>query len=164
MNTIRHFSLNIILLLTITLSVALLGVSGCTKKMGDVEEIKALIEDVAQAAKKKDVKGAIVYFSDSYADDYGNNRDSIKRYLLYELLRKGKISIFIRSVDVTIDGERAMAVVNAVLARGMDITNIKELIPENSAGYRFTLILEKAEGDWLVVNASWDNVGVRALI
>ncbi len=138
---------------------------GCKKPPADEVVIREIIDEAAVAAEEKDVKNFIRHVSEDYADDYGNDRDGIKRFVLYELLRRGVISVFVRGVDIEVKDARAFADVKAVMVRGERVKSIKDILPENAAGYRFNIVFEKEDdGEWRAVTAEWQNVGLAAII
>ncbi|MCK5236347.1 MAG: hypothetical protein KAR06_05100 [Deltaproteobacteria bacterium] len=138
---------------------------GCSKPLTDEDVIKNIIKEMATAAEDKKVRRFMSYVADDHADDNGNDRDAIKRVLLYEVMKKDKVKVFLRKTHVEVSGVKALVDLKAVLARGSGEKSIEMILPENSSGYRFNLIFRKVGKDkWQLENASWENIGVSALI
>jgi hypothetical protein len=132
----------------ILVAVALALVS-CGKELTDEEKIEALIRDAAENAKAKDLRGVLQYVSEAYKDKQGNDRDQIKGLLFIYFKRYEKIGIFIRDIEVEVNGDSAAAVVKLIFTGGA------EIIPESGSGYILDLKLKREEGDWQVVRAGW---------
>lgn len=137
---------------------------GCGKELDDKDLIKALIEDAALSASEKDVRGVMKHFSKDYLDDRGYNYKNIKGIVFSQIIRKDTLRVFTRSIKVQVDGVDALASANVILARGQEVESVSDIIPDQSAGYRFNFILKKIDGDWLITSADWTDVGARALL
>ncbi len=132
---------------------------------GSVEdELRSIIYEAKDAASAKDVKGIMKHISDDYRDDEGNNRDAIKGILFYQFMRSQKLSVFIRSVDIQANGADAIADVKAILVSGREISEIKDVLPDEAAGYLFTIVFKKEAGSWKVRSSSWRDIGATGLL
>lgn len=145
--------------------VLLLFAASCAKEVSEKDKVRMVIDQVAAAMQDKDIKKVMKHFADDYRDDRGNDRRTIKSFIFMQVMRQGQLSVFVRSADITIDeeGHKALAMVDVILAEGINTGNITEILPERSSGYRFTVLFDKIDGDWLISNATWENVGAKAL-
>ncbi len=141
-----------------------LFISGCTKQIAEEDKLKAIVNEVAEAAQKKDIDEIRKHISKSYRDQEGNDYDSVRRILLYHFIRAETVSIFVRSVDADIKGDTALVKANVILVRGKEVKSIKDIIPESAAGYRFEMIFKKENKDWKVVSGAWQDVGAAGLL
>jgi hypothetical protein len=72
------------------------------------------------------------------------------------VLRGEWVSISITGSRIRVDGERARANVDAVLARGgAKGKPIPALVPGEASAHRFECILEREPDGWRVVEAAW---------
>jgi hypothetical protein len=134
------------------------------KPKGDEEAIRLVISDMAVAVEEGDVRGFMSHVSERYADDYGNDRNAIKAFIFMKVLRGGDINIFIRGLKLEIDGTRALGDLNVIMTSNAEVKSIADILPEDSAGYSFSIVFEKEGKDWMVLNAEWKNIGARAFL
>jgi len=153
------FAVHIILIILLTLTW-----TSCAKSISEEDRLKAIVNEVAEAAQKKDIDGIRRHISKSYKDPEGNDYDSVRRLLLYHFIRAETVSIFMRSVDADIKGDTALVTANVILVRGKEVKSIKDIIPESTAGYRFEMIFKKENKDWKAVSGIWQNVGAAGLL
>lgn len=140
-------------------------IASCAKEVSEKDKVKLVIDEVATSIQNKDMKKVMKHFSEDYKDDRGNDRRAIKSFIFMQVMRKGELSVFVRSTDISIDedGRKALAMVDAILAEGINTDTLSDILPEKSSGYKFTLLFDKVDGDWLINNATWENVGAKAL-
>jgi ketosteroid isomerase-like protein len=136
----------------------------CSKGVTEEDRVRQVVADVAEAAEKKDLKGIMRHVSKDYNDDKGNDYDGAKGIVFYQFLRSPKVSVFVRGVEVEVKEDRALVNTKVVLARGKEVKKIEDIIPEDAAGYRFSVVFRKEDGDWKALSAMWDNVGIFGLL
>jgi len=51
-----------------------------------------------------------------------------------------------------------------ILVRGKEVKNIKDIIPESAAGYRFEMIFKKEGKNWKAVSGQWQDVGAAGIL
>src|SRR3990172_5509446 len=141
-----------------------LFISGCTKQIAEEAQLKTIVNEVAEAAQKKDIDRIRKHISKSYRDQEGNDYDGVRRVLLYHFIRAETVSVFVRSVDAEIKENTALVRANVILVRGKEIKNISDIIPESAAGYRFEMVFKKEGRDWKVVSGAWQDVGAAGLL
>jgi hypothetical protein len=104
------------------------------------------------------------HVSRDYNDDKGNDYDGAKGIVFLQFMKSGKLRVFLRKVDVEVKGERALVDTKVVLVRGMDVKRFEDLLPEDTAGYRFSVVFAREGGEWKALSAKWDNVGLVGLL
>ncbi len=137
-------------------------ITGCGKGTSDEELLKALVRDTATLIEKKDVKAALKHFSDDFADDKGNDKKMVKSLLLVQMLRGGKIKIYIRDVKVEVKGDKALLDVRSFVVRGDEAET--DIIPDERQGLRMSIVCQKEKGEWKYLSAEWGEVGALGLI
>lgn len=147
----------------IILSFMAIGFSSCVKPLSEEERVKAVVEDFAASAQEKDIKRFLSHVSKSYRDDNGVDYNGVKGIVLAQFLRVEKVSILVRAVKVEVKGETALADVKAVLISGREAKTIGGALPDDAAGYRFSIVFKKEDNEWKAITAKWDNVGASAL-
>ena len=147
----------------VILSFIAVGLSSCSKPLSEEERVRAVVEDFAASGRDKDIKRFLSHVSKSYRDDNGVDYNGVKGILLSQFMRAEKVSIVVRGVTVEVKGETALADVKAVLISGREVKAIGGTLPEDAAGYRFSIIFKKEDNEWKAVTAKWDNVGASAL-
>ena len=141
-----------------------LALSACAKPISEEAQLKAIVNEVAEAAQKKDIDRIRKHISKSYRDQEGNDYDGVRRVLLYHFIRAETVSVFVRSTDVEIKGDTALVKANVILVRGKEIKNISDIIPESAAGYRFEIVFKKEKEDWKAVSGAWQDVWAAGLL
>lgn len=153
----------LIICLIIVLMAAVSAVS-CGKKTSDEERIRLAITSAVSSAEAKDNAGVLKYVSKDYKDDKGLDYNGIKGILFGELIRPGNVRIFVSAVSVEVKDDRAIAEAKAVLIRGKDVKSIKDVLPSDADGLKFTLLFKKEGNGWKVFNSSWERTGAAGLI
>ena len=141
-----------------------LALSACAKPISEEAQLKAIVNEVAEAAQKKDIDRIRKHISKLYRDQEGNDYDGVRRVLLYHFIRAETVSVFVRSVDTEIKENTAIVRANVILVRGKDIKSISDIIPESAAGYRFEVVFKKEKEDWKIISAQWQDVGAAGLL
>ena len=145
-------------------SCLLLLLSACTKEISEEDKLKAIVNEVAEAAQKKDIDRIRKHIAKSYRDQEGNDYDGVRRVLLYHFIRAETVSVFVRSVNAEVKEDTAIVRANVILVRGKGIKSISDIIPESAAGYRFEMVFKKEKEEWKTVSGSWQNVGTAGLL
>jgi hypothetical protein len=126
----------------------------------DEEAIRALFDDAAKAAERKRPGDAVEGVSPRFRG-HGLDRDGVKRLVAFEVLRGEWVSVTIAQARIAVDGDRARANVDAVLARGSGKGKaIEALLPGEASAHRFRCRLEREREGWRVVEAEWRGIGL----
>jgi hypothetical protein len=128
----------------------------------DSEEarVRAVFLDAARAAEEKRPADVVARVSERFRGA-GLDRRGVKQLVAFEVLRGEWVSVSIAGVTVEIEGSRARANVDAVLARAAGQGKVlAELLPGEASAHRFACRLEKEDGEWSVVEASWRPIGL----
>ena len=64
-----------------------------------------------------------------------------------------------RDIQVTVDGDEAEAQVKVILTGGEDPETIGDVVPASAGGYLIDIKLVNEDGDWMVVRATWTDIG-----
>ncbi len=147
------------LLAVSALLVALVFCPACKKPLSEEDRIKAVINDTADRAKEKDIKGILEHVSKDYRDPEGNDRNALKGILFVYFQGYEKVGVFVRDIQVTVNGDEAEAQVKVILTGGQDPDTMGNVVPKSGGGYLVDLKLAKEGGDWMVVRASWTDIG-----
>jgi hypothetical protein len=119
------------------------------------ERIRALFEAAARAAGERSAADVVAPLSERFRGE-GLDRGGVKQLVALQLLRGEWVSVALGGVQVAVDGERARANVDAVLVRAAGKgRGLAELLPGDAAAHRFECTLEREDGAWRVVAASW---------
>ncbi len=124
----------------------------------DEQLIRALLEDAARAAEAKRVADVVTGLSERFAAG-GLDKAGVRRLVQLQVLRGAWVSVSLTEPRVRVDGDRARANVDAVLARGgAQGKALAALLPGEASVYRFGLRLEREPDGWRIVEASWREV------
>jgi hypothetical protein len=125
------------------------------EERSDEERIRALFEDAARAAEERRVADAVEAVSERFRGG-GLDRRGVKQLVAFHVLRGEWVSISVAGARVAVEGERARAAVDAVLARGSGKgKSLAALLPGEASAHRFECALEREEEGWRIVEARW---------
>jgi ketosteroid isomerase-like protein len=141
------------LLITVLLAPA------CKKPINEEDRVKAVINETAELARAKDIKGILDHVSKDYKDPDGNDRNALKGVLFVYFQGYEKVGIFVRDIQVTVDGDEAEAQVKTILTGGEDPDTIGDVVPASAGGYLLNIKFVNEDGDWKVVRATWTDIG-----
>lgn len=147
------------LVLAILSAVAL----GACRKDTDEQKIHKILDAGVAALEAGEVKDAMEFVADDYADDAGMDKQSIRGMLAGYVLRGNRITIVRRDEKVTVEGDTATATVDTALFQG-DRSKMKGVLPERSGTYRFTISFAKRDGEWLITKAKYENISAGSFI
>jgi hypothetical protein len=134
------------------------------ERPGDEEAIRALFDDAARAAEERRVADAVAAVSERFRG-HGLDRDGVRRLAALQVLRGEWVSVTVAAARVAVQGERARATVDAVLARGSGKGKaLAALLPGEASAHRFLCRLEREGDGWRVVEAEWRAIGLAEAI
>ena len=94
-----------------------------------------MINETADLAEAKDIKGILENVSKDYKDPEGNDRNALKGLLFVYFQGYEKVGVFVRDIQVTVDGDEAEAQVKVILTGGEDPETIGDVVPASAGGY-----------------------------
>ena len=71
------------------------------------------------------------------------------------MLRRQWVAVRLAAVRVAVDGDRATALADAVLASGGAGKALSDLLPAEATAHRFECRLEREPDGWRIVTAAW---------
>lgn len=126
----------------------------------DEELIRALFDSAARAAEERRVSDAVAGVSERFRGE-ALDRRGVKQLVAFHVLRGEWVSVTVAGARVRVDGARARAIVDAVLARGSAKgKSLAALLPGEATAHRFDCALEREREGWRVVEARWRPVGL----
>jgi hypothetical protein len=150
----RRFLFCVVLCITVTC------VYGCHKE-NDQDKVKKVINGVQKAADGKDVGKIMSSLSKTYRDPQGNTYADIKGLVLAYFYQYPKISLYIPTLDVSVEDTSAKAVFQAVLTGRSANEASTAVLPESFDVYAFEVKLKKEAGEWKIVSATWERAAAR---
>lgn len=108
-----------------------------------------------QAAEAKDRSGLLEMISEDYADARGNDRARIGDTLRLYFFRQETVALLISIDDIVLYDDTAAKV---SLTVGMAGTN-DSVLGIRADAYRFELELQKPGDEWMLIGASWGELG-----
>ncbi len=135
---------------------AVLFALGCSgTEAGPEERIREVLAAVEHAAEVGDVSEIKRHVAEAYADDRGNDRRAIVRYVQFHLLRNERRHLLTRIASLEVAGPaQAHAVVHAGLL-GRPAENLEELSAMRADLYTFDFDFVLESGAWRVARADW---------
>jgi hypothetical protein len=126
----------------------------------DEEAIRALFDEAARAAGERRTGEAVAGVSERFRGG-GLDRDGVKRLVAFQVLRGEWVSVTVAAARIAVEGDRARANVDAVLARASGKgKGLEALLPGEASAHRFQCRLEREPDGWRVVEAEWRPIGL----
>jgi hypothetical protein len=125
----------------------------------DEEQIRAIFADAARAAEEKRVGDAVAAVSERFRGE-GLDRAGVKQLVAFHALRGTWVSVTVAGVEVAVAGDAADATVDLVTARGGAGKALRDLLPGEASAHRVACRLEREDGGWRVVSATWRPIGL----
>ena len=123
--------------------------------------VRALFVAAASAAQDRQVSEVVAGVSARFAGG-GLDREGARRLVAFHVLRGEWVSVTISGAEIAVEGDRARANVDAVLARGgAKGKPLAALLPGEASAHRFAFRLEREAEGWRVVGAEWRPVDSR---
>ena len=152
--------------LVLTALVLMFRATGGSDEVTEEQKVAALIEAMAEAAEKRDVKLMRAHLSRSYKDSRGRDHEAMSQLITIHYLRKGKISVYVASRDVKVDYTatplKASAKVRAVITRGAAAAKLPGGIPESGDALTFQVEMGKEGDEWMLTSAVWEGLRTPA--
>jgi hypothetical protein len=153
---------------SVAIGLALLGVLVLAwafwpaKQLSDEEQIRAAIDDMADAASHKQLGKLMEHVSEHYQGEAGGKAD-LKSLLASFLFRSDFVSAWVTHLDVQVDGNDAQVKMGVVLSR-VPIKSVEELKPEVIAGAHRIEAKFAREDAWRVVTATRSDASATDLL
>ena len=126
----------------------------------DEERIRALFEQAARAVEEKRPGDAMAGVSERFQGQ-GMDYRELKQFVTFQALRGSWNAVLPVAAQVQVSGDRAEAVVDAVLVRGGKGEGVVARLPEAGDTWRIEATLEREKDGWKVVSARWIPTGRR---
>jgi hypothetical protein len=134
--------------------VALAASPACRRASTDEELIRQVFARAAKAAEERRIGDVVADVSERFrAGDL--DRDGARRVAAGVILRGGWLSASVSGSTVRVEGDRAAAVVDVVLARGTGRPSLSALVPGEASVHRFRVRLAHEAEGWKITQASW---------
>lgn len=122
---------------------------------GPEQALRQWVADAEAAAEGLDRRTLVSMVSENYADARGNDRDALDRLLRLYFLRQKTVALVMRIDELKVNGESAAEI--QLTVAGIGTTGRASGISADA--YRFSLELENAGDEWMLVGASWGELG-----
>jgi len=128
-------------------------------KPTEEDKVRKVVADIQKATEEKSIRTVLDRISKTYRDPQGYDYEGVKGLLAFYFFRHQRVSVYLPSLDVTVTGNRARAVFQAVLTGRGGGESAVPVLPEALGVYDFEVVFVKEEGEWKVVSAAWKRVG-----
>lgn len=128
--------------------------SGC-KSESEEDRVRAVIQRVIDAANDKKPGQVVADALPSFRGPQNADLADCRRIITAYLLAPGWVHVFVRSLEVTVEGETAKATLDTVLAQGKPVEKLEDLLPTNGDALTFVVELLKVDGEWKLERATY---------
>lgn len=119
----------------------------------DAEAIRTAIGGMAAAAQAKRTGEVLAHVADDFTGNGGEfDRDGLERLLRARVLAAQSVGVSIGTVDVELDGDRAIARFDVTLTDGSG-----RWLPDRRSVLEVTTGWRREGSDWLCYNATWSS-------
>lgn len=124
-----------------------LGV-GCSTPP-DEAALRERITSMQAAIEDRDADALLDAVDEGFGGPDGLDRDGLRRYATFMLLRQQNVGVVIGPVEVELHGDRASARFDAV------VTGANRFIPEGVEARRVETVWRRDAEEWVLVSADW---------
>ena len=136
--------------------VLLHSVGACPRGISEEDRVKAVIRRAIEAANEKQASAVVAEVAPGFEGPSGADVRECRRILTGYFLQRGWLKVFERRLDVAIDGSKARAELEVVLARGTPVKTVEDVVPKQASRVYFELELERNDDDvWRFTRASY---------
>jgi len=122
--------------------------------------IRALIEDIEQAAESHEISVFRDVVADDYRDERGLDRQTVLRIVQGVLIRNQRIHLLSLARNIDVQGGEARAVVMVAMA-GQPIESTEALLNVRADLMRFDVDFARRGDQWLVTAVQWRRAEVN---
>lgn len=152
----KRLSIPVLILCAVSL------LSACSRET-DENKVKKVILGIQHAAEEKNIGEVLGHLSKSYRDPQGNDYNGIKGLLAFYFFRHQKVSVYLPSIDIGVNGPTAKASFQVILTgRGVGEA-AGGALPESLGVYNFEVFLSMESGSWKVVAATWQQFSSKSI-
>ena len=137
------------------LLLSLLSSIGCKRALSDEEQVRAVIRKAVSAANDKEAAGVVEDTAPGFKGPGGADVAECRRILTGYFLQQGWLKVFERGLEVNVEGAKASAELDALVARGTPVESVEDILPKQASRLVFELQLEKNERGWAFSRASY---------
>lgn len=141
-------------LITISIICALLAACGGSS-VGPEEVLRQWVAEAQAAAEDLDRRSLVAMISENYTDARGNDRVAIDKLLRLYFLRQKSVMLVMKIDEMTVNDETAAEILLTVAGVG----TTTRALGINADAYQFSLELENDDDDWMLIGASWGELG-----
>lgn len=122
--------------------------SPACKKESEEDRVKAVVQKAIDAANAKKAGGVVEDALPTFRGPQNADLAECRRIITGYLLSPGWVHVFVRDLSVSVDGDRAKATIDTVLARGNPVEKLEDLVPTNGDALTFEVELLRLDGAW----------------
>ena len=129
-------------------------------ELSDEDQVRQLIEDIADGAEAADIEAVMGPFSKRYSDPEGLDRRGIYGIFWSQFKKRGPITVVLSGIDVQITQDSATAAFDAGLAEGQEGGMLS--LPVNLDALTFEVELSRESDGWRIVSHSrWSALDIE---
>lgn len=140
--------------LALPLLLVLGALAGCKSK-SEEDRVREVIQKVVDAANEKKPGQVVADALPSFRGPQNADLADCRRIVTAYLLAPGWVHVFVRDLEVTVDGETAKATLDTVLAQGKPVEKLEDLLPTNGDALTFVVELVQQDGEWKLSRATY---------
>ena len=136
----------------------------CGEQQAPEEQVREFISNAKRAVEERDVIALDKLISDRYTDSGRRNRRALVGLTAGYFLRHKNIYLYTQIKDITFSAKEQARVNLYVAMAGTPVTGAQALIDLRADLFQFDLTLTNVDGDWRLLNASWQRASMDDLL
>jgi hypothetical protein len=137
---------------SLTLALMLCSLLAACAEEPAEQQLRRQLQTMQDAIENKQAGDFLDIVADEYRDKQGGNKQSLKKLMLFHMLRNRKIGVYLANVQVEVTGQTAEITMQAGLTGGQGI------LPDRARLYKVITRWRYTSGDWLLYYAEWEPV------
>lgn len=136
--------------------ILIVGLAACGERTPDEAQIRSHVKSMIEAVETHKTEPVMERLAENFRGPEGMDARMLRRFIVANTLRKGKIRIYLRSHGIRIEGKNAISKIAATVTGG------GRLLPDEMRHVDAELIWRKDGEGWKLVRADWTQGAIPA--
>ena len=123
----------------------------CSEPPSDEKLIASALEQLQQAAEKKQLRSVMRYFTDDFLGHQQMNKAGLQGYFYVHFRHNPRVTVYVSNVDIQLDEHQAWVSCHLL------VTGSQHVMPDKGRLYLVTSSWRKDRGEWHVFRAEWED-------
>lgn len=124
----------------------------CSEPPSDEKLIASAIEQLQQAAEKKQLRSVMQYFTDDFQGKRQMNKAALRARIYFHFRHNPRVTVYVSNVDIQLDENQAQVSCHLL------VTGSQDVMPDKGRLYLVTSSWRKEKSEWRIFQAEWEDI------